>query len=479
MKNVENKPEKVLLVRGSSTLMQKVKHPFHCLPPYTLKYIEALLMRENNCQSRLIDCMVYPVNIDMLVAQTLAWSPGIIVISANILNLKEARHYASLVKKQNDIFIILVGHFGASDFAEHLLSENNFDVIILGEAECEITSLIQRLLHSESTRDDEIRRYKLRQRGGREPFVVDDLDGLPFPVYTPQQLQEYNFLYPLKINKRVTWGHIISSRGCPGSCIFCSPVTRISYGKKLRSRSAGNIVEELAYLKKLGANIISFDDDDFTISREHVKAICREIQKRNLNIHWIAHARVDNMTFDLLKIMKEAGCIFLRFGIESGSERIIKVLGKTSSDIDWIQKSKEVFRDAQRLGIVTYALFIIGSPTESREEVEESLRLAKELAPDLIQVHFFTPYPGSVSYRQLKSDIKDKSLFAMYHYDVSVDNVSNIDSETLSKIQVDFYRNFFFRPNFLLRHFCKYIVFYFFNRKIFLRLFKVLDFLKA
>ena len=133
-------------------------------------------------------------------------------------------------------------------------------------------------------------------------------------------------------------------------------------------------------------------------------------KERHLKIKWIAHARVDNITPSLLKLMKEAGCILLRFGIESGSRRIIDILKKRDSDIDWIETSRAVFKNSREEGISTAALFIIGSPSESQSEIESSLKLAKELEPDFIQVHFFTPYVGSAAYEQYKSRIEGESL---------------------------------------------------------------------
>ena len=227
---------------------------------------------------------------------------------------------------------------------------------------------------------------------------------------------------------------------------------------------------------RMGVNIISFDDDYFTMSSKHVEGICWEIKKRKLNIKWIAHARVDNISASLLQTMKEAGCILLRFGIESGSKRIIKIFEKTDASMDWIEKSKDAFRISKDVGIPTVALFIIGSPTESAEEVKESIKLAKDLAPDLIQVHYFTPYPGSASYKQFKSKLDKDNLLEMHHYKLPIVNLSNIEWKVLERLQLTFYREFLLRPEFFFQHLIKYIRFYFYNRYIFFRLLKTLIF---
>lgn len=471
----EKKSGRILLIRSGSRHIQRIRHPWHCTPAYTLKYAEVLLKQTGKYQVKLIDCLSVFMTREALVAEALTWSPDLVVISTNTITLKEAFEFASLLKKRKDIFIIAAGHCLNSDLEKIYPGQCPFDVVFSGEAEREIFFLAEKLYgkndwgrNSRETNDFNLKKNK-------EEVLVEDLDSLPLPVYTPQELEQYNFIYPLRINKRVVWGHILSSRGCPYSCIFCSPVTRTSYGKTLRLRSAENITQELFYLKSLGANVIAFDDDNFTFSAEHVESVCRQIIKSNLDIKWIAHARVDNINPGLLRIMKDAGCVLLRFGIESGSRRIINVLKKDGSGKDWIERCKIVFKESRKIGVSTAALFIVGSPTESKTDVAESIDLAKELNPDLVQVHFFTPYPGSAVYESFKSQIENNNLVSdMHHYIAPTLNLSNLDLDLLRKSQIGFYKKFFFRPKFIFCHLIKYTFFYLHNMKILFRLIRSL-----
>jgi len=251
---------------------------------------------------------------------------------------------------------------------------------------------------------------------------------------------------------------------------------RESYGKIIRRRSAGNIVDEMESLLKSGVNIFTFDDDNFTTSAEHVRAICEEIISRRLQLKWIAHARVDEVSPYLLKKMKEAGCVLLRFGIESGSERILKILDKTSSPSTWLKKSADAVQQAGDTGISTACLFIIGSPTETKEDIFRSIRFAINLSPDIIQVAYFTPFPGSMAHKLYRRELEGTPLSGIYHYNSPLVNLSGMGNDELKKIQVLFYKKFLMRPVFLIRHFLNYKAFYLSNP---CSLFKLLSIIKV
>lgn len=304
-------------------------------------------------------------------------------------------------------------------------------------------------------------------------FALEDrLDWLPFPDYSPEDFKKYVFYYPLPITEKAIWGHMLTSRGCPYNCIFCSQMMRESYGKDVRLRNPASVAEEMQFLKGKGANIIAFDDDNFTTSKDHVLGVCNEIKKRKLKIKWTAHARVDNCSKELLKTMKDAGCVLLRFGIESGSERIIKMLKKTETG-DWTTQAEIIFRDARSINLSTVAIFSIGTPSETKADIEKSISLAQKLKSDILQICFFTPYPGSSIYEKYKNNIASDNLEKMYHYSVPLSNFSDIQKEELAGLYRKFYRDILLSPEFIIRHCCRYTLFYLFNKNIFLKLFSM------
>jgi radical SAM superfamily enzyme YgiQ (UPF0313 family) len=467
---MRDKIKRILLIRMNSPTINAIKHPLHCYPPLALKYMKRLLEIKESYQIRLLDCWVKRKSSAELFDYTINWAPDLIIISIDTVTFKSSLAFASLIKKHKKEKVLIVG-FGqdvTSRPKEYLFSDSPFDIVLLGEAEEEVVFLVERL-NNDTIRD--IKEYNQLQIQ-RGPIVINCLDRLPALNWTPKELQDYRFIYPLRINKKTLCGYVISSRGCPHNCIFCSPIMRKSYGRKVRLRSASKVVDEIEYLMEMGVNLISFEDADFTISKEHVVSICKEIEKRDLRINWLANIRIDEVTLPLLKTMKRAGCILLLFGIESGSKRIIEILQKKRSDIDWNKKAKEVLRQTKKVGIATCAFFIIGSPTETEREVEETIRLAKILSPDMIKVHFFTPYPGSPVYEQFKERINQEDLLRMHHYATPLVNLSNMDIVKLRQLQSNFYRDFFLNPEFIFTHLVKYAGFYFHNKDIFYTLFK-------
>jgi radical SAM superfamily enzyme YgiQ (UPF0313 family) len=324
---------------------------------------------------------------------------------------------------------VAIGQEVGIDLGSFLSATSPFDVTLVGESEVEVVALIRKL----NFQDPETVRAAYRSSSnGLKPFVVDDLNDLPFPTYDQHELDSYCFSsYPLRMGKKAKWGFILSSRGCPYDCYFCSPITRKSFGKKVRTRTAQNVVDEMVHLRGLGVNVVSFEDDDLTAKKEHVQSICQEIKKRKLKMNWISHARVDELNPSLLREMQEAGCILLRLGVESGSDRVLQLFGKNPRGKDWRKTCKSVFREARRLGIATNALIIIGNPDETREEIEATINFALELNPDMIQVHFFTLYPGSRAYEEHKASVPRNEISKMHHYNLPLVNLSRLNSEEL------------------------------------------------
>ncbi|MFQ5902329.1 MAG: B12-binding domain-containing radical SAM protein [Candidatus Binatia bacterium] len=487
---------KVLLVRARSFQIGNLEHPHHIYPPLTLKYIEALLKAKGGYHVKLWDCWPDPRPLEGLVTDTLSWSPDLLVVLSNPVDAEMAFQYASGVKAGGPKALILgIGPEATLNPEKFLRANFPFDAALLGEAELETVSLAERLRRGVGP--EEARTHYLRPLQGKsEPLLIADLDALPFPTHSLEELRTYRFIYPLRMKKRALWGFILSSRGCPNPCIFCSPIIRKSYGRKVRTRSAANVSDEIEHLMKLGVTIISFEDDNLTADHRRLLTLCREIRERSLNISWIAHARVDELTPELLRTMREAGCVLLRLGVESGSERVIRLLkkdrqaeasrskrtsgkeaargnlGEHSSINGWKQKCMMAFREARRAGIATNALFILGSPGETREEMEATIRLAHELRPDMIQAHFFTLYPGSAAYEMFRGRIPPEEISTLHHYQITA-NLSAVSSQELRQIRSRFYKSFLSRPSFLLEHLYRYGFFYLRNRTVLRRLWQI------
>ncbi|MBW2056590.1 MAG: radical SAM protein [Deltaproteobacteria bacterium] len=471
MAQTRKKYQRILLMRMHSPLIGKVKHPHHVYPPLPLKYMEALLRRDGGYEVKLIDSWLPSEAGEDLVGKVKAWSPDVSILMANPVDSQAAFEFGTEIKKEDGCFLVAVGQEVGLNLESFLSATSPFDVALPGESEVEVLSLVNRL---NSRGPEKVRALYRSSSNGLKPFSVNDADGLPFPTYDRSEIDSYCFSsYPLRMKKKARWGFVLSSRGCPYGCYFCSPIMRKTYGAKVRTRSAENVADEIEHLMSLGINVISFEDDDLTARREHVLSLCREIRKRKLKINWISHARIDELDPPLMKEMKEAGCILLRLGVETGSERVLKLFRKNPRGKNWEETCKAVFAEARRLGIATNALVIIGSPGETRQEVEATIRLTLALDPDLIQVHFFTLYPGSPAYDEYKDRLPRDEISKMHHYNLPLVNLSRLSQEELWELRSLFYKRFFLRPSFVLKHIYHYGIFYIQNPKVFRQLSKV------
>lgn len=463
---------KVSLIRLDLQNSKNIKHPYHCSPPFSLKYLQAILHDKGFEDVRLYDAMTGRVHNHDLLEQQISRQPDIVVYIVNVTTLREFRAFNAQLKKSTPALTIAMGSIDAQFVPPEL------DIYLPGEAEVESGELIHRIATGESDTVTETERYRKFKEGPQPNFLVHDLDDLPFPQYNPQEIKDYRFIYPVRMSKKLRWGHVLSSRGCPYKCTFCSPVTRESYGAKARLRSAVNIVDEIEKLKQQGVNMISFDDDLLTITRRHISDLCDELIRRDLRINWLAHSRIDNIDYELLHKMKDAGCVLLRFGVESGSARIVASLTKSFKKIDWNDQAKKIFSYAKELDIATHALLIIGSPTETEAEIQETFQLVKEINPDIMQIHFFSPYPGSSSYEQLKAGLNEEQVMDMFHYELPRQTIGALNSQRLGEIRSDLYKKIFLNPRFFFSHMRKYFSFYITNLDVFYRLSKGLIYIK-
>ena len=186
-------------------------------------------------------------------------------------------------------------------------------------------------------------------------------------------------------------------------------------------------------------------DDVFSLDRERVVDICHGLIKHNHRIHWTIQTRGDLIDLDLLKLMKRAGCVGVKMGIESGVDRILKIIRKNST-----RQLLDAARACQEAGLILTTYYMVGHPSETRDEMEETFRFAKEVGSDMVQMAFHTPYPGSQSYEMVRDKVAD--LSELNHYETQHVNLSEVDSETMEKLQRQFYLEYYFHPKQLLKY---------------------------
>jgi anaerobic magnesium-protoporphyrin IX monomethyl ester cyclase len=222
---------------------------------------------------------------------------------------------------------------------------------------------------------------------------VEDLNSLAFPTRDLFDNKAYKKYYHDRFGYSIT--SMITSRGCPFSCDFCS---RPIFGADMRKRSVANIVDEIEEIQAMGYDRVWFADDCFTLNRRHVLDVCREIVKRRVKVGWECLSRVDSMNAEMAEGMKRAGCIGVFFGIESGNDSVLNIMKKR---ITTAQAQHAVY-EAKAAGLKVGAFFIVGYPGENDKTVLDTVRFASGLPLDYLSFTLPYPIPGTPLYEHVK-----------------------------------------------------------------------------
>jgi radical SAM superfamily enzyme YgiQ (UPF0313 family) len=206
---------------------------------------------------------------------------------------------------------------------------------------------------------------------------------------------------------------MIASRGCPFTCLYCKPMIDHLFGKKVRHRSAANVVAEIEYaIKVAGRKEICFKDDTLTVlPGQWFDEFAAELGKRRLKIRWQANSRVDTITFEKLKLMRDTGCMQLGFGVESGSPRTLEFYRKHAT----IEQVERAFGWCHELGILPHAYIMLGAPEETVDDLRMTYDLIKRIKPRSWIVYTTTAFPGNDLYAYaVEHDILNVTTYDEY-----------------------------------------------------------------
>lgn len=282
---------------------------------------------------------------------------------------------------------IVLGGVHATRFREDVLVEfPEVDALVIGEGEEVACSLLR--WWDEGMPGSPPPGVMVREHAFEEATPPADLDALAWPARHLIPHSRYRYLF----QTRPGFTTFISSRGCPFRCTFCDKTVS---GSAWRSRSAGDVVNELEALSSdFGIRSVCIFDDNFTLRRKRVVAICEEIIRRKIDIHWKCEARVDGVTEELAKLMAAAGCQTVAFGVESGNQDSLDFLRKDQS-VDQARSAIAMCREA---GIETVAYVLVGIPGETPKSTLNTLTLARETELDFIQFSTLSPFAGTELY---------------------------------------------------------------------------------
>ena len=246
----------------------------------------------------------------------------------------------------------------------------------------------------------------------------------------------YKSSYDFEDKVGIKCASVITSRGCPFPCNYCASKTIL--GKKVRFRDPKLVADEIEDLiYKQGVGAILFLDDCFTLNEIKVIELCEQIINRGMDFYWWLDTRVDCISEGVLNLMYEAGCRFIVYGVEAGSQAVLDRIGKKIK----VDQIKEAFEVTQRVGIDTKANFMLGHIDETYEEIEESISLAKSLNATRYGFYLTLPLPGSKLYEIAKvRDVITKGFDRFKWYDEPVSNISKVSAEDLLLLQKEAYK---------------------------------------
>lgn len=307
---------------------------------------------------------------------------------------KYVKWLAGAIKKHKPRVPVVAGNMVSTAHPELLLKNSEVDIAVIDEGELtfkEVVSTIER-----NGNLDEVRGIFYKDRGNitktppRER--ISDLDSIPFPAWDLFRMDKYLTVtspYPVSFGLRAI--SISSVRGCPYECTFCSH----PFGRRVHTRSARGIVDEIKELKKrYGIEYIYFSDDLFLVNEKRILELCDRMIAERFNIKWHVAGRVNLVNVSLLKKMRRAGCIEMGYGFESGSQAILDKLKKRVT----VKQAEEAIKMTRAAGINVLGSFIFGMPGETQATINETLDFIKRTQLPIYRFFYATPYPDTELY---------------------------------------------------------------------------------
>jgi hopanoid biosynthesis associated radical SAM protein HpnJ len=388
---------------------------------------------------RLIDAPARGLSLDDVLP--LAPAHELLVMHTSTPSFASDVKVAEAMKRANPALLIgLVGAHVAVSPDQSLLASEAVDFV--GRAEFDFT--IKEV--AEGRPLSEVAGLSYR-RGGAvvhnpERPIIEDMDTLPSVVEVYRRdlvIEDYFIGYLLH-----PYVSLYTGRGCKSRCTFCLWPQTIG-GHRYRTRSAANVVAEIARAKALFPQVreFFFDDDTFTDDRPRAEEIARGLG--TLGVTWSCNAKA-NVPYETLKVLRDNGLRLLLVGYESGNQQILHNIRKGMR----VDVARRFSADCRKLGIVIHGTFIVGLPGETRETIEETIRFAKEINPHTIQVSLAAPYPGTELYRQAIEagwlHENARSLIAGDGFQISSLQYPHLSNSEIFAAVKDFYRRFYFRP---------------------------------
>jgi len=361
------------------TLLINPPYPYSEFPimPMGLLYVGAVLENQGY-EVEVLDLLVSKYSKDKIARKLEQYKPDVVGVTCVTMNYPAASEILKYCKSLDDAVTTLIGGPHVTFAPVETLAEAPWiDIVVRGEGEETILDIVSRK-KPENIPGIAYRSDGIHLTGERR--LIENLDALPLPARHLFPLSRYHAL--------AAHCSLITGRGCPFNCIFC--VGSKMGGRRARFRNPRLVVDEIERGLALGFEEVNLEDDLFTLNHRHLNAICDEIMGRGLKFNWSVFARVDTVDAEVLRRLKEAGCNWVCYGVESGNQQILDTVKKRIT-LDKVRESVKLAKDA---GINVLASFILGLPGETRETMMQTVEFAQELQT-YYGFHVMAPFPGT------------------------------------------------------------------------------------
>lgn len=418
------------------------------MPPLGLGTLAAVLRKEGY-KVKILDCEALQLNIEQVLDQTLSFRPDYVGITAVTMAIHSAADLAAALKQQKLKAPIILGGVHLSALPEKTMNLfPQFDIGVIGEGEVTIIDLLKALRGRKSLKG--IRGLIYRGKNGKiiktppRP-LIENLDTLPFPAWDLYPDLKKCYQPPVFWFKKLPCISIITARGCPSRCTFCS---RGVWKEQYREHSAEYVMKMIKKLYyQYGMRDITIYDDTFGLNRRRLIRLCEMLIKEKLDLVWECNFRIEMAKPEILLLMKKAGCWAVAYGIESCSDRVLNFLQKGIN----LKMISEALWWTKEVGLVSKGYIMVGTLPETKRSMKTTLKEILKLDLDLLTVNAFTPLPGSVDYKRADQ-------YGQFNRDWRLLNQYNLVfiPKGLSQKQIEDYvrlitRKFYLRPRILWR----------------------------
>ena len=412
------------------------------LPPIGLMYVAAALEKAG-FEVQMLDNYLMKKPIGEIKQIVTNLNPQIVGITCGSATYTRCIETAKAIKEVLPSCKIVVGGWHASYVPDSLLANPEIDYVVMGEGERAIMQLAKCILNRNEPAVTSIAGVACRRQGTsikNPPKFIENMDEIPFPA---------RHLLPLELYDRtieylnVKPADVMSiSRGCVYNCGFCE--TKKLWGNICRAFSPQRVIDEIQDLQnKYGTKGIYFINDNFTLRKNQTLELCDLMIKNKMNLEWVCDTRVDLVDQELLERMGKAGCKTIWFGVESGSERVLKRIGRNTT----LEQIENAFKLCRKNRIQTACSFMLGVPDETLKDMEASLKFAKKLSPDWCLFNIFIANPDSKLYQEV---LESKSYDRLDEFLLSV-KTDEFDYNSLLAVQRRFFKDFNMSPKQIIK----------------------------